>query len=420
MSTQRKYSLTDKDSLDWASEHQPVLTYLGKINADKARAATDIYLFCEWASKTPEDLLAMKTGYEDLRIERLLDKFAYSELDFPDTRKWQIIQKVRGFFRKNYKALASGAGKMEYPNGSVHHLPSKAKRRKFYEAAYNPRDRAIVALCSCTGLALETLDKLKWSHFEEDWQNQEVPHISIPSELLKGKGKGKYRGTRQETFLTPEAKNILIEYRKWFTDTFGKQWTRDDYVLLQTKRNVGRPLSRSMIAKAMLKMAKRSGVSWSSHDGRRIVQTALESVSCPNNWIKKVKGRKVSGEEAPYSRPAIEKLREKYQAALPELEFLSTVDQNAIERAEADIDELKLKNEALKNRLDKLTRVRNQSDLMAQVIMQDDRFQALVMQIISEQGPLRVREDIKGKDGKITSVKIHEIDKEQAKKALKT
>jgi hypothetical protein len=323
MTTKRKYSLTDKYSLEWARNHPSVLTYLGKINAYKKRAATDIYLFCEWCGKTPEELLAMKTGYEDLRVERLLDKFAYSEIDFPDTRKWQIIQKVRGFFRKNYKALASGAGKLEYPNGTIHRLPAKAKRKKFFESAYNPRDRAIVALCSCTGLALETLSMLKWSHFEEDWQNKEIPHISIPSEMLKGKGKGKYRGTRQETFITPEVKKALIQYQRWYSETFGKKWTPNDYVLLQTKRGIGEPLTYSMIAKAMLKMSKRSGIAWSSHDGRRILQTALESVGTPNNWIKKFKGRKTSGEESPYSRPAIEQLRAKYKEALPELEFLT-------------------------------------------------------------------------------------------------
>lgn len=336
MSTQKKYSLTDKDSLEWAKDHPAVLTYLSKINAYKKRAATDIYLFCEWVGKTPEELLAIKTGYEDLRVEHLLDKFAYSEVDFPDTRKWQIIQKIRGFFRKNYKALASGAGKMEYPNSSVHHLPSKAKRRKFYGAAYNPRDRAIVALCSCTGLALETLSMLKWSNFEEDWQSQEIPHISIPSEMLKGKGKGKYHGTRQETFLTTEARDILIEYRRWYSETFGKQWKENDFVLLQTKRGIGEPLDYGMIAKAMLKMSKRSGVAWSSHDGRRILQTALESVETPSNWIKKFKGRKISGEESPYSKPAIEQLREKYREALPELEFLNVPTEQPIQQEEIE------------------------------------------------------------------------------------
>jgi hypothetical protein len=41
------------------------------------------------------------------------------------------------------------------------------------------------------------------------------------------------------------------------------------------------------------------------------------------NWIRKIKGRKIRGEEQPYSKPAIEQLRAKYREALPELEFLS-------------------------------------------------------------------------------------------------
>jgi hypothetical protein len=36
----------------------------------------------------------------------------------------------------------------------------------------------------------------------------------------------------------------------------------------------------------------------------------------------------VAGEEAPYSKPAIVQLREKYREALPELEFLSESDVN--------------------------------------------------------------------------------------------
>jgi hypothetical protein len=344
MSTQRKYSLTDKDSLEWAQQHDPVTTYLSKINADKARAATDIYLFCEWAGKTPEELLALKTGYEAGDAEKLLDKFVKAKLDFPATRKWQIIQKIRGMFRKNYKVLASGAGSMEYPNSTVHRQPTIAKRKRFYESAYNPRDRAIVALCSCTGMALETLSMLKWSNFEEDWQNKEIPHISIPPEMLKGKGKGKFRGTRQESFVSPEAKKILIDYRRWYSENFGKTWTEDDYVLLQTKRHVGEPLNYYMIGKVMLKLSKRSGVAWSSHDGRRILQTALESVETPNNWIKIFKGRKVSGAEAPYSQPMIEQLRTKYKEALPLLQFLTPATQP---ETKTEIEEMKAKLEKI-------------------------------------------------------------------------
>jgi hypothetical protein len=81
-----------------------------------------------------------------------------------------------------------------------------------------------------------------------------------------------------------------------------------------------------MFSKKATVLQERAKVDFTLHDGRRIVQTALENAGCPNNWIKKVKGRKCSGEEAPYSKPNIEQLRQKYREALPDLEFLSEAD----------------------------------------------------------------------------------------------
>jgi uncharacterized coiled-coil protein SlyX len=231
---------------------------------------------------------------------------------------------VRGFFRANYRQLQAEAGRsMPYIQNESRTLPSKEKRLALFKACRNPRDQALVMLASTSALALETLSKLRWCHFEEDWQTQEIPHISVPSDLLKGHGKGKYRGTRQETFITPETKKILIEYRAWMEKTFNHKWTEDDHVFLSVKRNIGEPLTQRMLSKKATVLQQRATVDFTLHDGRRIVQTALENAGCPNNWIKKVKGRKCSGEEAPYSKPLIEQLREKYQAALIDLEFLS-------------------------------------------------------------------------------------------------
>lgn len=341
MSPLQKYTLTDKKALDWANTQPTVLNYLSKLNADKARAAQDIYLFCEWSGKTPEDLLALKTDYQATEAEKLLDRFVREKVSLPDTRKWQIIMKTRGFFRANYRDLQSAAGKMEYPPAKDQGSPTKKNRRAMINACYTPRDKALVMLSSCTAMALETLSQLRWSNFEEDWTEQAVPHISLPPQLLKGHGKGKYRGVRQETFMTPEAKTVLLEYRDWFTKTFNYTWKNDDFVFLQVKRGVGKPLSRLMLAKAMLKLSKRSGTNFSVHDGRRIVQTALESVGTPSNWTKKIKGRKCSGEESPYSKPAVEQLKAKYVEALEELEFLSegSVNRKKLEELEVKVEE---------------------------------------------------------------------------------
>src|SRR4030042_1047693 len=112
MTPKQKYSITDKNALQWASKHQVVLNYLGKINACKDRAAMDIYLFCEWANKTPEELLELKSEYKATEAEQLLDRFVQAKVSVPDTRKWQIIMKVRALFRSNYRDLQSAGGTM--------------------------------------------------------------------------------------------------------------------------------------------------------------------------------------------------------------------------------------------------------------------------------------------------------------------
>jgi uncharacterized coiled-coil protein SlyX len=320
-----KYGFSERTIIEeWAKKYEPVMNYLGKLNSRQGNVAMSLYHFCNYSGLNPNQLLELKKDYNSLDAEHLLDSMANVKVPFPEKRKWHVVMCVRGFFRANYRQLQAEAGRsMPYIQNESHILPSKQKRLALFKACRNPRDQALVMLGSTSALALETLSKLRFSHFEENWQNQEIPHISLPSDLLKGHGKGKYRGVRQETFITPEAKKIVIEYRQWMETTFGHKWSEDDYVFLSVKRNIGEPLTQRMFSKKATVLQERANVDFTLHDGRRIVQTALENAGCPNNWIKKVKGRKCSGEEAPYSKPLIEQLREKYQAALIDLEFLS-------------------------------------------------------------------------------------------------
>lgn len=213
---------------------------------------------------------------------------------------------------------------MNYEQVRPQRFLSKSKRLDLYGACYNPRDRTLVCLATCSAIALETLSELRWSHFEEDWQAQEIPHISIPGELLKGHNKGKYRGIRQETFITPETKRELIKYRDYMTKRHGVLWNDDKHVFLSVEGPC-KPLAYQAVGNAILRVSKTAQVPFGAHDGRRIVETALENVSTPRNWIQKIKGRKVRGEDSPYSKPAIEQLRAKYREALPELEFQAQI-----------------------------------------------------------------------------------------------
>lgn len=333
----RKYRLTPSEAYDWCIQYEVAKNYLLRLNSCRVSAAMRLWLFCEWAKLNPVELLELKS--DPLRVggsnptahrldaERLLDTFCCTAkpLGMPDSVKWSASQIVRGFFRVNYWMLEKQAGCYDRPdNSKPQRFQTKAQRFDLYRACYSPRDRFFVLASLSTGIALETMGKWRFSHFENDWMRQEVPCAIFPSEVLKGHGKGRYRGVKQVTFLTPECKRALLEYRDWFSRNFNYQWRSDDCVFLCVRTNATAPMRYYSLSKVALAVSRRSGVGFGIHDGRRIVQTALESVGTSPQWIRKIKGRKIAGEESPYSKPCIEQLRGKFREALPELEFLGS------------------------------------------------------------------------------------------------
>jgi hypothetical protein len=318
----RKYRFTKNDVLQrWGYGFECVRVWLSKLNGAKATRVLNLFYFCDWAGKDPSALLELKSSFDSLDAERLLDRFVV-ESPLPECTRWNSVLAVKSFFRCNYKQLQPEAGKIDYVQVRPQRSPSKQSRFELYRACFNQRDRTLICVSCCSAIALETLINLRWYHFEQDWTRQAIPHISIPSELIKGHGKGKYRGVRQETFVTPEAKQELIRYRDFMTKNYGVIWRQDSHVFLSL-RKPAKPLTYPGLSTLIRTISERASVGFSIHDGRRIVETALENISTPRNWIQKIKGRKVRGEDAPYSKPAIEQLREKYREALPELEFLS-------------------------------------------------------------------------------------------------
>jgi len=194
---------------------------------------------------------------------------------------------------------------------------------KLWKACYTPRDRALIIFVNSTAIAKGSLSELTWSDFEEDWEKQEIPCIVVPSEKLKGHGVGKWEGVKQITFLTPEAKEALIEYREWIEEKMGRKLAKDDHVWLSAYEPY-EPLTHKGFGMLIWKLQRRSGVKFSWHDARRYVETALEETKINPNWARKIRGRKVRGEEAPYSKPAIEQLGAAFKEAVPKLQFLTT------------------------------------------------------------------------------------------------
>jgi len=307
---------------EWAGKFDSIKRWLPKIQK-KQTSALNLYYYCYWAEIDPNELLALKNDTSSTKAEELLDTFvADNDTGLTQAGKYNVVIAVKSFFKHNYKDLAKASGAIQYAP-KEQYKPTKDDLRKLYRQCYNPRDRSMLTLICCTGIAKETLSKLTWGHLEEDWENKDIPHISIGPDLIKGHGRGRYVGVRQETFLTPEAKRDLVEYKKWIQKRTGRSITSKDKIYVMI-RSPFEPCGYDRIGSIFIEMSERAGVSFSPHDARRYVQTALEEARIPANWARKIRGRKVRGEEAPYSKPAIEKLRQFYREdGVDKLQFLT-------------------------------------------------------------------------------------------------
>jgi len=295
---------------------------------NKKQNAFDLYRYCEWTKLSPTQLLALKENPANLEAERLLNRFVAVDeknnlINSPFTKSvtFRITTAVRSFFKWSMKDLARIAGKLELEKEKETKKPTKEDLYKLWRVANNPRDRSIITLANSSSIAKETITKLRWGHLEDGWQNRDVPHISVESKLIKGHGRGRYKGVRQETFITPEAKRDLLDWKEWCEKRMGRVLTKEDEIYRETYSPY-EPLKYRRLGNIIWELEREAGVDFSLHDARRYVQTALEEAGIPESWARKIRGRKVTGSVAPYSKPEIEKLRAAYRKALPYLMFI--------------------------------------------------------------------------------------------------
>jgi integrase len=329
------------------------MAWLPKIQA-KELSALSLYHFSKWAGKTPTELLAMKKDPSSLKIEKLLDKFVATPEDvlgMTNAQKFLRTNAVKSLFKHNYVNIARAAGAIQLGKKKDYNKLSKDGLRKLWNWTQNPRDRCLITFVNSTAVAKETLSQLKWKHLEENWENVDLPSLDLPPEILKGHGKGKYQGVRQITFLTPEAKRDLMNYKEWIEHTMGRKLTPEDHIFLETCYPF-RPEAYDTLGGQIWQLSKRTGVPFTLHDARRWVNTRLEQIGISENWARKIRGRKVRGEESPYSQPEIDQLREKFREAVPLLQFTTetpSISKEAIrDEVLKNIEEQRLKETAEK------------------------------------------------------------------------
>jgi len=332
----RKYRFTRREILNgWEGAKEPcVMRWLGKLQRKQMNAYL-LFLFCDWAGRhngwdgefSPQALLDMKEDRNCMDAEYLLDDFVSDTIcpEFTNSMKWSVVQAVRSFFMHSYRSLEKASGRISMVKKKPYRKHTEKELLDIYRrGCYNPRDRSLVTFVFSTAICRETIPYLTWAMIEDGedgWEHRDIPHIGIPDKYLKGHGIGRWKGVEQHTFLTPEAKRDLITYREWVQRN--KRITlRKNSPIFVSLHPPYEALDYDHLGTVARSISERSGIPVSWHDARRYVQTGLEEAKLDPNWMRKIRGRKVRGEENPYSRPAIEKLRNAYREAVPYLVFV--------------------------------------------------------------------------------------------------
>jgi integrase len=289
--------------------------------------------YCAATGKNPSELIELKKNSRDHDAEDLLDEFVEEaqKANCPNSKIWTTTIAIKSFYKWNYQDLSRGAGKITLTRVRAYRTPDKESLLKFLEGTHI-RDKALISVVACTGISLGSIPDMKWSHVWNDLvtKKTDVPHIVLTSAEIKGKGKGKYEGIQQHTFLTPYATRALLTYKEWRERKEKKQLTPEDYLFVAETKPFEK-FTISNVNRIFKQRSKDTGIIFSPHDLRRFVQTALETARLQPNWIKKILRHKVSGEESPYSQPKIEALREAYRTALPYLDLSEKPTANQLE-----------------------------------------------------------------------------------------
>ena len=284
--------------------------------------------YCNWAKKTPDELIQLKieglksiNTITEFQAEDLLETFLSTSKSL-STAKNGIRTAIISFYKHNRRPLVNIT---EVPTPESKKRCPKLNDILDLENAFTTfRDKFLCWFIASSPFRLGTITKLKWKDLKKT-NDEEVPYfLKIESKRLKGAGVGKYKGSKQISFLHKFAVEKLEAYKQEL-DRKGYTITQDSPIFI-AYRTGGRikALSsdsiESIFGKASLKAwhdleAKR----FSPHDFRSFVQTALENAGINHNIIAPMLGHKPKGVDFHYSEHDIKDLLGKFKTAIPYL-----------------------------------------------------------------------------------------------------
>ena len=224
--------------------------------------AKDLLIFCKWVTgkedPDPDLLIAENRDWPKV-VNEYLDFYVSKEGNARTSartkvaaiKKWLEVNEVLSSRDMAWQAVDMP----KYIRGETDQIPTKRELRTALSGG-NVRDRALVLVAVSSGLRRGSLLALKFKDIDLE---QEVPAIKPRPETTKGK-------VRFFTFITPEAKQAILLYRKE-REMRGETLTPESYVFT-VDRPRGQPYTSGIQASARwIELLRRSGL---AEKGRKI------------------------------------------------------------------------------------------------------------------------------------------------------
>lgn len=294
--------------------------------------AKKLRLFLEWASLDPDALLGLMRG-DPRRLEQtLLDYGDYlREKGLSGSTIRQVIQAVKHFAVMN-----------DVEEGSIHWVkiskmvpkvrkigldraPTKDEIRKLLEHA-DIRMRALILLLSSSGIRIGSVEHLRWRHL------QEVVHDGKRfAKLIVPEAKG---GTSYVTFITPEAYEALLEYKK-LRESEGEAISPDSPLIRVAKwskadldeKGAALPATSKTLRNEIHALWRRAGLRPAGarrhevqavHGFRKFFATRMENAGVGRLVMETLMGHRIAV-ASNYYKPSEKELLQAYSRAIPEL-----------------------------------------------------------------------------------------------------
>lgn len=293
-----------------------------------------LFRYSEFTNLDPDQLIEQRMEdlqSNDIRVKRKHEDLAmryFGKLNGTLSRMNSVVhlEAVKTFYRANHVPVDLRVPKMWIERQEK--VPTLEEVKQMVEVSSNPLQRAVIIISAQSGQRAGIISSLKYNMIKDQIELGQFP-IAVPIHPNIKNRYGERVNKRRLTysfFLGQDSVETLKSYLQFRKSVFGDIHD-DDFIFVSEKPFQGRqiPLDVDAINRLVKRAAIAAGIMKRPEVGERAIihhhclrkfyQTSMEQAGVAKSWFDYMMGHKIGGNDAAYSKPTIDQLREAYLKA---------------------------------------------------------------------------------------------------------